>query len=100
MGAVVRFRHGGIAWRPWLPLALILAALTLPALSTKIYAGKTLVLSLGVKPWDQVFGVVKASGRAFWVVGYALLLGAIATVARWMPRGARTVVLATRWCCS
>ncbi len=64
--------------RAWVPLVLVLGGLTLIALSTVLYAGHLLVLSLGIRPWDQVFGIVRASGRAFWIVGYAILLGAVA----------------------
>lgn len=65
-------------WRRWAPLLLVMAGLTLLAVTPRAYAGPWLVLPLPIWPWDQLFGIVRASGRAFWPVGYALLLGALA----------------------
>ncbi len=74
---------------------MILTALTLFALSPHIYFGHTLVLSLGIKPWDQVFGAIQANGRAFWLVGYTLVLASIAKITRDLPRvGLRVVLIA------
>lgn len=74
-----------LAWhRPprwaW-PLLPVLAGLTLLALSSRIFAGSLLLLDLGLKPWEDVFGAVRASGRLFWPVGYAALVFSIATLA-------------------
>ena len=65
----VQIRSGTLNWPHWRALVLILILLALLALSTKVYFGRTLVVSLGIEPWDQVFGPIQASGRAFWVVG-------------------------------
>ena len=69
---------------PRIPLAvlLILAGLALLSLSSRIYAGPYLLLDLGAKPWEDLFGTFRAPGRAFWPVGYALMLGAVVTVDR------------------
>ncbi|HTR17211.1 MAG TPA: hypothetical protein VMI52_09285, partial [Acetobacteraceae bacterium] len=80
--------------RPWRGLLLVLLGLFLLALSTKVYAGHRLLISLGIRPWDQLFGWVQSSGRAFWPVGYALLLAAIATVSARLPRSAAAAILA------
>ena len=66
------------------PLLAVLAGLTLMALSSRIYAGPVLLLDLGLKPWEDIFGVVRASGRLFWPVGYAGLVVAVAVLARRM----------------
>jgi hypothetical protein len=75
-------------WRQWRGLGAILVILTLLALSTQVYAGGTLILPLGVHPWDAVFGIVRSSGRLFWPVGYALILGSIAILGAKLSRRA------------
>jgi hypothetical protein len=80
--------------RPWRGLLLVLLGLFLLALSSKIYAGHQLLISFGVHLWNQVFGSVQSSGRAFWPVGYALLLAGIATVSARLPRAAAAAILA------
>ena len=66
-------------------LALVLLGLVLLALTPRVHAGPLLVLPLPLAPWDQVFAPMRSSGRAFWPVGYALLLGAVAVLARRLP---------------
>ena len=63
--------------RPPLGLVLVLAALTLIALSSRVYAGQVKLLDLGDKPWEDIFGSFRSSGRAFWPVGYALMLAGV-----------------------
>lgn len=80
----------GEGWRRWWGLAAVLAGLTLLALTPRVYAGRVLVVPLSIKPWDQVFTLVRSSGRAFWPVGYAALLGAVACLSArlrrpWLP---------------
>jgi hypothetical protein len=106
--ALVMLARGG-AWgarfRPWFRrwrgLVIVLIGLTLLALTTNIYVGKYPLLLLGARPWDQVLGPLQSAGRAFWVVGYALLLGAIAGLERHLPRPALitalAVVLVLQW---
>ena len=81
-------------WRQWRGLVIMLICLTLLALTTNVYAGKYPILLLGARPWDQVFGPLQSAGRAFWVVGYALLLASIACLERRLPRPALPVALA------
>jgi hypothetical protein len=71
--------------QPALALALILAGLTVMSLSSRIYAGHVKLVDLGDKPWEDIFGSFRSAGRAFWPVGYALMLGAVAAVDR-LPR--------------
>jgi hypothetical protein len=74
-----------LAWhRPprWMAaLLMVLAGLTLLALSSRIYAGPVLLFDLGLKPWEDIFGAIRASGRLFWPVGYAALIVALAVLA-------------------
>jgi Family of unknown function (DUF6311) len=83
---VVQLRRPGPGWRRWWGLIVVLIALTLVALTPRVYAGRTLVLPLSIHPWDQVFTLVRSSGRAFWPVGYTLLLGAVACLSARLPR--------------
>ncbi len=75
-------------------LIVVLVGLTVLALSTRVFAGKILLISLGTRPWDQIFGVVQSSGRAFWAVGYALMIGAVAVLARHLSRPVLVGILA------
>jgi len=65
--------------RHW-PLLLALLALTLLALSNRIFAGEALLLDLGTAP--EILGQLRSSGRLFWVVAYALLLGGLLLLGR------------------
>src|SRR6185437_12553377 len=71
---------GGL--RRWPGLVAVLAGLTLISLSSRVYAGHVKLIDLGAKPWEDIFAVFRASGRAFWPVGYALVIGAVAAVCR------------------
>ena len=84
-------------WPQWSPgLLLCLAVLTILALSNHVYAGHSLLLDLGEQPWSRVLAPIRASGRLFWPVGYALLIGGVATVAAArLPRWVGLAVLAT-----
>ncbi len=75
-------RQGGI-------LAACLA-LTLLALSNKIYVGDHLLLSVGPKEWLVQF---RATGRLFWPVTYVLVVGSIVLVCRYLPKRAAYAVL-------
>ncbi len=75
-------RQGGI-------LAACLA-LTLLALSNKIYVGDHLLLSVGPKEWLVQF---RATGRLFWPVTYVLVVGSIVLVCRYLPKRVAYVVL-------
>jgi hypothetical protein len=70
-GAAVR-RHAG--------LALALLGLTLLALSFRVGAGSAMLLDLGPAP--GFLEQFRASGRFFWPVGCALLVGVAALLAR------------------
>ena len=68
-------RHGG--------LALVLLALTLLAVTHRVGLGARIVLDLGEAP--EALEQFRASGRFFWPVAYALLVGGFAALAR-LPR--------------
>jgi Family of unknown function (DUF6311) len=81
----------GQAWRPtavharlgrFQGLAGVLLLLTGFALSSRVYAGHHLLVSLGDMPWKRLFGMARSSGRFFWPVGYALMLFGVASAAR------------------
>ena len=76
-------RHAG--------LALVLVGLTALALSFRVGVGSAVVLDLGEAPgFLQQF---RASGRFFWPVGLALMVGCMALVAR-LPRVGAVAALA------
>lgn len=72
--------------RPAAGLVLVLGGLTLIALSSQVWVGSVKVIDLGTRPWEDVFGSFRSSGRAFWPVGYAVMLGCVAVVDRWPRR--------------
>ena len=74
--------------RPLSAMLVPMVALTLLALTPRVYAGHWLVLPLPLCPWDRVLALVRASGRAFWVVGYALMTGSVVLLAVRLPRRA------------
>ena len=92
--AVAAFGWRGFAWRGWWGLAVVLGGLVLLALTPRVYAGSWLVLPLPLKPWDQVFTLVRASGRAFWPVGYLLLIAPVAVLSAPLRRPVLLPVLA------
>ncbi|MBP0494095.1 DUF6311 domain-containing protein [Pararoseomonas indoligenes] len=81
-------------WRAGLPLLILGLGLTAVAVTPRAYAGGHLVLPLPAWPWDQIFGIVRASGRAFWPVGYMLALAPLAWLARRLPLRALLPLLA------
>ncbi|MBC9208693.1 hypothetical protein IBL26_17720 [Roseomonas aerophila] len=95
LALILGWRRGWLGgWRRWAPLLAVLASLTAVAVTPRLYAGPWLILPLPAWPWDQVFGIVRASGRVFWPVGYALLLGAIALLGTRLPLRALAPALA------
>ncbi len=73
------------AVRPLRGLLLVLGGLAVLSLSSRVYAGPVKILDLGTKPWEDIFGTFRAPGRAFWPVGYAVMIASVAGVAQ-MPR--------------
>ncbi|MBP0463971.1 hypothetical protein J5Y09_08615 [Roseomonas sp. PWR1] len=84
-------RAVGSALRRHAGLALALAGLTLLALSFRVGAGGAVLVDLGDPP--GFLEQFRASGRFFWPVGLALLVGAAALLAR-LPRFGPVAVLA------
>ena len=72
-------------------LALVLAALTALAVTHRVGVGEEIVLDLGPPP--AVLEQFRASGRFFWAVAYALLIGGFVLMARLGRVGRRGPVL-------
>nr|WP_246514074.1 DUF6311 domain-containing protein [Neoroseomonas soli] len=88
--AVLAPRQAVQALRRHAGLVLVLFGLTLLAVSFRVGAGERIVLDLGEAPgFLQQF---RASGRFFWPVGLALLVGTVALLAR-LPRFGTAAVL-------
>ena len=81
--AVLAPRQAVLVLRRHAGLAVVLAGLTLLAVSFRVGLGRDVVLDLGRAP--GFLEQFRASGRFFWPVGLALLLGTVALVAR-LPR--------------
>jgi hypothetical protein len=77
-----------LATRPWRQaphfrgLLLILGGLFVLALGSRIFAGQFKILDLGLKPWEDIFAVFRANGRAIWPVVYALMIVSVAAISR------------------
>jgi len=71
--------------RPALALVIVLGALFLLSLGSRVYLGPVKLVDLGTKPWEDLFGSFRSAGRAFWPVGYALMLAGVAGIDR-LPR--------------
>jgi Family of unknown function (DUF6311) len=62
-------------------LILAMGALTLLAATPRLTAGHWVLVPVNLHFLDRLLGIVRASGRAFWIVEYALALGAVAVLA-------------------
>ncbi len=82
-GVVLAPRRAFRMLREHAGLALVLLALTLLAISHRVGFGERIVLDLGPAPGP--LEQFRASGRFFWPVGYALLVGAMVLLARRAP---------------
>ena len=80
--------------RAALAVMVPLLALTALALSPRVYAGQWLVLPLPLWPWNRLAASVQSSGRAFWVVGYAVMIASVARLAARLRPAALLAVLA------
>ncbi len=63
-------------WRRWAVLLCVLGVLLMLAIIPRLTAGHTVLLPIHLALLDHILGPVRASGRAIWVVDYALLLAA------------------------
>ena len=76
-------------------LLIGLALVTVYAASHRVYVGHRLMLESPVPPaLGLLVGTFRASGRMFWLVGYALVGFAVVTCARWLSPRVATGVLA------
>jgi hypothetical protein len=83
VGLLARPREAAAGLRRHAGLVLVLLALTALALSFRVGFGAAIVLDLGQPP--AVLEQFRASGRFFWPVAYALLIGAMVLLARVAP---------------
>lgn len=92
--------------RPWRRAAahrgliVVLALLFILALGSRIFAGQLKILDLGLTPWESVFAVFRANGRAIWPVAYALMLASVAGVSRlgaWRAVPILAVAIGLQW---
>lgn len=83
VGVLARPRIAGAMLRRHAGLALVLLVLTALAVSHKVGFGTRIVLDLGQAPGP--LEQFRASGRFFWPVAYALLVGAMLLLARAAP---------------
>ncbi|NGM19884.1 hypothetical protein G3576_07640 [Roseomonas stagni] len=80
LGVVARPRGAWKLLRKHAGLALVLAALTALAVTHRVGLGEEIVLDLGPAP--TALEQFRASGRFFWPVGYALLVGGMVLLAK------------------
>jgi hypothetical protein len=82
-------------------LVLAMAALTLLAATPRLTAGQVVLVPVNLHFLDRLLGIVRASGRAFWIVEYALVLGSVAVLAaRLRPAwfaAAMAAIVALQW---
>jgi len=82
-------------------LILVMGGLTLLAATPRLTAGHLVLVPVNLHFLDRLLGVVRASGRAFWIVEYALVLGSIAVLAaRLRPAwfaAAMIIILILQW---
>lgn len=71
-------------------IAVMCVSLTLLALSTRVYAGHELLLSIGP---DNPLLQFRTSGRFFWPVAYLLVIGSVVLICRYLPQRAAWAVL-------
>lgn len=83
VGVLGRPRDAAVGLRRHLGLVLVLLALTALAVSHRVGFAQRIVLDLGEVP--EVLEQFRASGRFFWPVAYALLIGAMVLLARVAP---------------
>jgi len=92
---LLRNRLSGLTRASLWAILIPLGALVLFALTPRVYAGHWLVLPFPLAPWKQIFAALQSSGRAFWLVGYASMLGSVALLAARLPAGASAALFAT-----
>lgn len=102
VGVALRLRHDPRFFGRHGMLVAMLTLASLYAVSNRVYLGHRLVLEWSVPPFlEWSFGTFRASGRFFWPVGYALVVFAVLTSARWLrPRVAGCLLalaLALQW---
>ncbi len=87
--AIVLTKPAGLAalWRHYKGLIMVLLALTALAITPHITAGGHTILPIDCSFLARPLSVLRSSGRAFWVVGFALMIVPVAFLAqRLRPR--------------
>lgn len=86
-------REPGFLLRHW-PLALVLLLSWLYALSNQAFIGQQELFTWHVREWMQpVTSQLRASGRFFWTVGYAMVIFAVIGLHRRAPAAWRPAVI-------
>jgi len=67
--------------RRWAGMTLVLLGLTLLAVTPHVTAGHAIIIPFQSRALEQVFGIVRASGRAIWVVDLAAVTASLALLA-------------------
>lgn len=90
-GALVAAGRAKVGWRRHRGMALVMAGLALFAASGDGYVGPHRLWHVEWVP--EIVQQFRVTGRFFWPVGYALLVAAVAIVARGLPSRWATLVL-------
>jgi hypothetical protein len=92
---LVRARPRVQSWRPHLPLAFLLLAYFVFALSNKVTLGGQVLFEYPVPSFlDAAISTVRSSGRFFWPVYYFLIVGTVAVLATRMKARIGIAILA------
>lgn len=84
---------------PLFELWAILLLVAIYALSNRVYLGQGLVFTWSAPDWAKpITGQLRASGRFFWLVGYALLIFSVISVYRRLPRVMAASLLVAATC--
>ena len=82
-------------WHRHAGLIVVLAGMAALAITPRLTFGHAVILPLTVPGLDRLFGVVRASGRAIWVVDFALIGASLSLLARRLKPAPLITVLVT-----
>lgn len=94
-GVTLIARHDRAFWIRHKALLIALILVTLYALSNRIYIGTVHLFDIYMPPWTTLLtGTLRASGRFFWLAGYAVVVFSVVTVYRHVPARRASLLLA------